>query len=86
MLGLSLTVYITRFISSLFVSIIIGIVASSLLAAVATHNGYNGDVVFNVAGVVALFLAFWGCWQMKGESISRPAPRSRRLGSPYRSP
>ncbi len=64
MWSLYLTAQIVRFISSVFVSITIGVVVATLLAALAWRGGYNPDVVFNVAGVLATLLAFAGCWRV----------------------
>jgi ABC-type sugar transport system permease subunit len=65
MWGLYLTAQVVRFVSSVFVSIIVGVVVSTLLAALAWRSGYDPELVFNVAGVLATLLAFVGCWRLE---------------------
>ncbi len=66
MWGLELTVQITRFVCTVIISIIVGIVVSTLLAALAWRSGYNADQVFNITGLLSTFLVFttiWHSWE-----------------------
>jgi uncharacterized membrane protein len=65
MWDLYLTVQITRFVSAVIISIVVGVVASTLLAALAWRSGYNADLVFNAIGITATLLAFAGCWRIQ---------------------
>ena len=62
MWGLELTAQITRFVSAVVVSIIVGVVVSTLLAVFAWRGGYNADLVFNVSGMLSTLLAFIILW------------------------
>ncbi len=65
MWSLYLTLQITRFVCAVIISIVVGVVVSTLLAALAWRSGYDPDLVFNVAGVLATLLAFAGCWRIR---------------------
>ncbi|HEY65221.1 MAG TPA: hypothetical protein G4O02_11685 [Caldilineae bacterium] len=65
MWGLELTVQITRFACVVVLSIVVGIVVSTLLAALAWRSGYNADLVFNITGPLSTTLAFVGFWRGK---------------------
>ena len=63
MWGLELTVQITRFLCTVVISIVVGIVVSTLLAALAWRSGYNADQVFNIVGPLSTLLAFISIWR-----------------------
>ncbi|NOZ30047.1 MAG: hypothetical protein GXP39_18610 [Chloroflexi bacterium] len=63
MWGLQLTAQITRFVCVVIISVVTGIVVSTLLAALAWRGGYNADLVFNVTGLLSTGLAFISLWR-----------------------
>jgi hypothetical protein len=55
--GIELTIRLIRFAAAVVVGLVVGIVSSSLLAMIAAARGFNGDLVFNVSGLLITLLA-----------------------------
>ena len=62
MWSLDFTAQVVRFACVVIISIIIGVIVSTLLAALAWRSGYNADLVFNISGTLSTLMAFVSLW------------------------
>ena len=50
--GVELAIRLIRFAAAIMVGLTVGIVSASLLAMIAAIRGFNGDLVFNLFGIL----------------------------------